>query len=197
MFSRFPLFQSHLDLAHDYWGRVVQVGDTVIDATCGNGHDTLFLSRLTLASGKGRLIGLDIQKSAIQKTTELLNENLEQEQIACIELIHGSHETFPVGALPGTVRLIVYNLGYLPGGNKQVTTRVETTLASCKAAQGLLMPGGVISLTCYPGHSEGIMEEEALLAFVATLGAKEWSCCHHRWSNRRSAPSLLLIQRHG
>lgn len=197
MFSHFPLFQSHLDLAHHYWKQLIQSGDTVIDATCGNGHDILLLSHLTLADGKGHVVGFDIQESAIQKTTDLLRTNLQQEQFDCIQLIHGSHDLFPENIRSSSVRLVVYNLGYLPGGNKQITTRVETTLASVKRARDLLMPGGVISLTCYPGHAEGQVEEKALLELVASWEAKEWSCCHHRWVNRRSAPSLLLIQRHG
>jgi SAM-dependent methyltransferase len=201
MFSHFPLFQSHLDLAHHHWERLIQGGDTVIDATCGNGHDTLLLSRLALyhplVESKGHVIGFDIQESAIQKTRDLLREHLQTEQLDRVQLIHGSHDFFPENIVARSVRLVVYNLGYLPGGNKQITTRVETTLASVKRAQELLMPGGAISLTCYPGHSEGQVEEEALLELVSSWEAREWSCCHHRWLNRRSAPSLLLIQRHG
>lgn len=172
-------------MAHGYWKAIVQPSDTVIDATCGNGHDTLFLSQL---ASEGRVIAIDIQATAIENTRKLLAGRH-------VELIHGSHATFPDDIALGSVRLIVHNLGYLPGGDKQITTRVETTLASVTAAQRLLMPQGVLSITCYPGHPQGLVEEEALIAWAAGLNAKEWSCCHHRWLNRRSAPSLLLIQK--
>ena len=81
-----------------------------------------------------------------------------------IKLIHSSHTTFPEEIKSGTVRLIVYNLGYLPGSDKALTTKVETTLESINHAQRLIMEGGVISVTCYPGHPEGKKEEEELQA---------------------------------
>jgi hypothetical protein len=87
----------------------------------------------------------------------------------------------------------VYNLGYLPGGDKQATTSSSTTLESLKAAAALIVAGGAISVTCYPGHPAGKVEEQAVLDYAASLPPAEWSCCHHRWTNRKEAPSLLLI----
>lgn len=197
MFKRFPLFQSHLDLAHSLWQKIVTPGDTVIDATSGNGRDTLFLAHLALSHDTGTVFAFDIQSAALENTQKYLGEHLSKEQLRRIALIHGCHSLFPETLTAGSVKLIVYNLGYLPGGSKIVTTRVETTLASVKAALPLLSPSGVISITCYPGHPQGLEEEGALTTFVAGLDGKEWSCCHHRWLNRRSAPSLLLIQRCG
>ena len=76
--SFFPLFSSHIDLAHHYWMQIVKKGDTVIDATCGNGKDTLILARLALDEGQGRLIGLDIQSEALLRTKQLLCEHLSE-----------------------------------------------------------------------------------------------------------------------
>lgn len=91
--------------------------------------------------------------------------------------------------------LIVYNLGYLPGGDKTITTESSTTLESLQAAFPLIMPGGAISIACYPGHPSGKTEEENVMTFASSLDPQVWSCCHHRWLNRRNAPSLILIQR--
>jgi predicted methyltransferase len=195
MKSSFPLFQSHLDLAHDYWSQLVCVGDHVIDATCGNGHDTLKLCQLAIANGRGKVYAFDIQSQAIEATRHLLKTHLQEEEMGSVDIRQGCHSTFPLDILPESIKLIVYNLGYLPGGNKQYTTRQENTLHSLRHAQQLLLPGGVISMTCYPGHSEGASEQAALLAEAAQLSPKEWSCCHHVWLNRREAPSLLLIQK--
>ncbi len=105
------------------------------------------------------------------------------------------HSTFPEDVLPGTIKLVVYNLGYLPGGDKTKTTHVATTLQSLHQAQALLQKGGVISITCYPGHKEGAHEQNVILNHAARLPPKEWSCCHHMWLNRQQSPSLLLIQK--
>jgi Putative rRNA methylase len=195
MFSKFPLFQSHLDLAHNYWQSCVTPGDIVIDATCGNGRDTLFLCKLALSSGDGHAYAMDIQSMAIEKTRKLLSENLEANLLNRIILTQGCHSQFPTEICESSVKLIVYNLGYLPGGEKSLTTFSPTTLKSLESAQTLLKKGGIISLTCYPGHPAGKIEEEHLLAYVSGLEPKAWSSCHHRWINRREAPSLIILQK--
>lgn len=195
MRSSFPLFQSHLDLAHSYWSRLIKPGDIVIDATCGNGQDTYFLSNLALKNGKGQVYGLDIQPKAIDLTRSYLQDRLPLDVLQQIELIVGCHSQFPDAIQPSTVATIVYNLGYLPGGDKSKTTQVETTLKSLQKALILVKKGGLISITCYPGHEEGSLEQHAVIKFVESLPATDWSCCHHLWTNRKKSPSLLIIQK--
>ncbi len=192
MRTLFPLFSSHLDLAHAYWGRLLQQGDTAIDATCGNGHDTLKLAQL-LSKG-GHVIGLDIQPQAIFKTRQLLEANLSLAECSQVTLLEQSHTQFP-DLSRACVRLIVYNLGYLPGSDKTIKTHTSTTLISVQAALELIAPGGVICITCYPGHKEGKEEQTALLAFVSSLPTPLWNICHHQWANSMTSPSLLLIQK--
>lgn len=193
---QFSLFQSHLDLACQYWTRILQPGDTVIDATCGNGWDTLALAKLCLTPHEGKMYAIDIQEQAIESTKRLLAQELPEPIRDRIEILQGSHASFPVKIEPETIKLIVYNLGYLPGGgNKALTTCTESSLTSLEQALHLLRPGGAISVTCYPGHEEGTREENHLTAFAESLDPRLWSCCHHRWVNRRLSPSLLLIQR--
>ncbi len=194
MKRQFPLFQSHLDLAHAYWQQLLQCGDWAIDATCGNGKDTLKLAEI-LADKEGGVIGIDIQQQAIRRTEELVHSYLNPNCLAPIHLFHQSHEQFPPLVLQHPIRLIVYNLGYLPKADKTITTKVETTLQSIKNGLGLLLVGGVISITCYPGHTEGALEEKALLQWVSTLSSAHWSVCRHHFSNRLTSPSLLLVQK--
>jgi len=189
MQARFPLFSTPIDLAHHYWKLLLLPTDTVVDATCGNGKDSLFLARLI---PEGILIALDVQQTALDKAYQYLAENLSSEQLTRIKLLLQSHASFPPLA---RVKLIVYNLGYLPGGNKEITTQTATTLSSLQAALTLLAPGGAVSLTCYPGHPEGKREEEALLEVVKTLPSAEWNICYHQWTNRSTSPSLLFIQK--
>jgi tRNA G37 N-methylase Trm5 len=195
MRERPPLFHSHIDLAHKHWESMVRPGDTVVDATCGNGYDTLFLAKLALTPETGSVYALDAQSAAIESCRELLRINLPEGLFKKIHFIEGCHSRFPKEILPGSTKLIAYNLGYLPGGDKTKTTRTETTLKSIQQAQIIIRAGGSISVTCYPGHPEGEKEEKAILEYASALDTKLWICCHHRWMNRNKAPSLLFIQK--
>lgn|GEM_PF-21631 len=186
----FPLFQSHLDLAKQYWRShllTLQEAPVIVDATCGNGHDSLAL--VQMSPHLERLYCLDIQPQALEKTFSLLSSHVCEKTMEKIYLLQTSHETLP----QDTYHLVVYNLGYLPGSDKRITTSTSSTLASLKGALSLLRAGGLISITCYPGHREGALEQEALLAYTTTLSPQEFLVCHHTLPNRNHAPSLLLL----
>ena len=187
--QRFPLFQGHLDLAQLFWKKILQPGDWAIDATCGNGQDTAKLAQII--GSAGGIIAIDLQKEAIAST----QNRLRNSQACPIHFFCQCHSSFPSFCLEKPIRLIVYNLGYLPGGNKQLTTQTATTLASIQTALTLLQPGGMVSITCYPGHAEGACEQAALIDMVNQLDPHLWSCSHHVWENRKKSPSLLLLQK--
>lgn len=196
MKAKFPLFQSHLDLVYSYWQKLVQTGDTIIDATCGNGLDTLKLAQLCLGKEKGWLYAIDILPKAIDLTQTHLRNMLDETILQRVRFVEGCHSNFPEEIQPESVKLIVYNLGYLPGGgDKTRTTMLETTLESVEKGMTLIQPGGAISLTLYPGHPEGRREEENIISFAKELDPLLWNCCHHQWPNRQKSPSLLLLQR--
>lgn len=186
-----PSYRPHLKLAHDHWKQIVEEGAILIDATCGNGNDSLFLAKLNPSI----LYCIDVQAEALAATKELLSEKITQDEMKHIKLIQGSHASFPKVIHPGTVKLIVYNLGYLPGGDKAKSTMTETTLESLGNAIQLVCNGGMISVTCYPGRPEGEKEEGQVLSFASNLDRKEWTCCHHRWINKPKSPTLLLIKK--
>lgn len=196
----FSLFSNHLALARLYWSRLVEEGDWVVDATCGNGLDTLFIARELFSSesgtSSGHLWAIDLQKQAIETTKKRLEEGLEASLVRNISFVEGSHEQPPLELQErGGLKLVVYNLGYLPGGDKTITTQVESTLASLDAFLPLIREGGAITVMCYPGHQEGAAEERALLKWCRTLSTSEWNCCWHQFVNGRRAPSLLLLQK--
>jgi len=196
MMQAFTLFQSHLDLAYSYWESLLQDGDWAIDATCGAGNDTLKLAKILQKKGNGGVIGMDIQEEAMIRTRQLLQTNLSSDACSKVHLYRQSHSDFPSTALQVPVKLVVYNLGYLPRGNKQLTTMTETTLKSVYNAMDLLLLGGALSITCYPGHPEGAIEEKALIEMAAHLPPALWNICYHSFPNRTLAPSLILIQKH-
>ncbi len=159
-------------LAHLLWKEVLETGDIAIDATCGNGHDTLALIEMGAS-----VIALDVQPAALDATRARVRQRAQ--------LLLQSHETLPCRA-----KLVVYNLGYLPGSDKQLTTRVETTL---KSLQDAMKKAQYISVMAYPGHAEGLRELEAIVAFCATQ--KEWLVSMHTLVNRVQAPQLLFLQK--
>ena len=191
----FFCFQTPIDLAHAYWKLLLKPGDHVIDATCGNGKDTLHLALLCLGDGKGSIHAIDIQKKALDISKQRLQEFLTPSQFAEIKWYLGSHETFPDSIEQSSIKLIVYNLGYLPGGDKSLTTKKESTLKSLNAACNLLSPGGALSIMCYPGHPQGQEEELDILEWAKALSPKSWNCCYHTILNRQTGPRLLLIQK--
>lgn len=195
--SQFSLFQTAIDLAQRYWKDLIRPGDWAIDATCGNGRDSLLLAELVLKSGSDSgLIAIDIQPQAIALTRELLAKSLDTAQLERMHFYCQSHAIFPLLAFEKPIRLIVYNLGYLPKGDKNLTTLTSSTLHSLEQAKNCIAPGGVISITCYPGHTEGALEEQALLKELALFCPKKWNICFHRFVNRNASPSVLLIQKH-
>lgn len=175
--------------AHRFWEEIIRPGDTVIDATLGNGHDTLTLARLL--QGQGRIIGYDIQEQAISSTQHLLEKNLSENERGIITLKKCSHETFE----ETEARLIVYNLGFLPGSDKVVSTHSHSTIKSLTSACDILQKEGAISVMCYVGHPEGEKEYAAVHSFFSQLSKEQFLVSHHLWINRYQAPSLFLCKR--
>lgn len=187
--SRRPL----TELAQAAVGEIVRPGDTVVDATAGNGHDTQFLAE-RVGPG-GRVLAFDIQRAAIENTSKRLQDaGLEN-----VDLFHRDHgqmsNAIPVKRM-GRISAVMFNLGYLPGGDKAVITRIDSTRAAILQAATLLCPGGVISIVAYSGHSGGQSEtkavEEVLDAFDRTLFAVE---IVEGQPGRTAGPRMFLVKR--
>lgn len=145
--SRRPLTQ----LAHEAVTAVLQPGGRAVDATMGNGHDTLFMARQVAPDG--RVFAFDIQPDAIESTRNRLGEA----GLATVVELHCTGHEHIEDVLPdhwcGKVDAVMFNLGYLPGADKSQITRPETTLAALDQATRLLRPGGLISLMLYRAHT--------------------------------------------
>lgn len=187
-------FSPHLDIAKNYWKNFLQNNHIVIDATCGNGYDSLFLAQNFLEFFNIKLFCFDIQKKAIDATCDLLKNNLSKQAFDKVSFINDSHENFSK-FITTKVNLIIYNLGYLPKSDKTLTTKVTTTLLSIKSALSILDNTGAISITAYPGHEEGKKEEKELLSFFQALDSSKYSVCYHKWINKENAPSFFWIEK--
>ncbi len=142
----------------------ISSNDIVVDTTTGNGKDTLFLAKLI---PKGFVYGFDIQKKAIYNTRKLLEDN----NIKNFKLFNKSHE-FILDILSdykGKISLILFNLGYLPKGDKNITTNHKSTIEAIKGSLELLNNKGIIILTIYPGHPEGEKESIEIKKFLSSL----------------------------
>jgi tRNA G37 N-methylase Trm5 len=185
-------YKNHLTVAHERWKDQCKPNTTVIDATAGNGHDALFIAKSLLENPDTELICIDIQKKAIESTQERLSI-LPPSQSSKIVYIQNSHCQLPKSLFP--IRLITYNLGYLPGADKTLTTRVASTIKSLQSGLSLLCPGGMISLTIYPGHEEGQKEFAALIPFLKGLNSTLFSVEKPLNPSSPKAPQLFIITR--
>ncbi|KAK4344462.1 hypothetical protein RND71_034638 [Anisodus tanguticus] len=183
------------EVAHYVWKQVVQKGDAVVDATCGNGYDTLALLKLVAdKTQRGRVYGMDVQNSALESTSSLLDQFASPDEKELVELFIMSHSQME-DIVPNdmAVRLVAFNLGYLPGGDKKIITKSETTLLALEAAKRILAPGGLISIVTYVGHPGGREEFEKIEDFASILPVESWNCCKLQTLNRPLAPMLMFL----
>lgn len=179
---------SHLEIAHFAFNKISFTNGVVIDATCGNGNDTLYLLKNYEIK---KLYCFDIQTKALENTKQKLKEEKVCDQ--SVEYLHECHSKLDL-FVNDPVCLIIYNLGYLPTGDKSLTTQTNTTLTSLKKALLLIKPGGLISVTCYPGHDEGEKELKKITLWVGELNQNIYSIYFYQSLNKK-APCLIFISK--
>lgn len=148
----------------------VQPGDRVVDATVGNGFDTLFLA--TRVGTTGRVDGFDIQESAISSTKARLGDDLP------VFFHLRGHEEMAAVVAPG-VSAVMFNLGYYPSGDKTIITHPDTTIPALDAALNLLASNGLLTIVIYPGHRGGAEEASRIEAWVDTLEPDRFRVIHY------------------
>ena len=168
----------------------IQEGDFCIDATSGNGLDTEFLCKT--AGKSGFVLGIDIQKTAIEKTGERLKSHCP---CYSYSLIQGDHRDLAQqaenhGRSKEKASCIMFNLGYLPGTDHKVSTKKESTLAALSSALLLLKKGGILSICIYSGKDSGFEEKEAVLSWLKTLDSRQYLVILAEYYNRPNNPPL-------
>jgi predicted methyltransferase len=176
--------------SHLFVAQHVRRGDTVVDATAGNGHDTLFLARLVGAGGK--VHAFDIQETALEKTRALLIAHTCEQWVELHLKDHGELAQ----VVEGPVQAAMFNLGYLPGGDKQITTHAHSSLRALANCLGVLAPGGIISVVTYSGHRGGEEEEAEVAGWCRSLPARDYTVVSFSLINKPNRPpKLWLIRR--
>lgn len=168
----------------------VKAGDIAVDATAGNGHDTLFLAGLV--AEEGQVFSFDVQKEAIENTRNRLEEHEIQERVT---LIHKGHENI-LSSIPerlhGKITGAIFNLGYLPGGDKSVVTKPQTTISAIEQLLEIMAREGIIVLVIYHGHPEGKTERDELLTYVTGLEQKLVHVLRYQFINQKNEPPFII-----
>ena len=166
----------------------VKEGDLCIDATMGNGNDTLLLSRL--CGEKGHVLAFDIQEMALANTrSRLKKENAAHNY----ELFLDSHVNMGIYAKPMSVSCIVFNFGYLPGGDHKLATRSESSILALEVSLSLLKKGGILMLCIYSGGDSGFEERDALLKRLKELDSRRYLVIKTEYYNRPNHPPIPVL----
>jgi len=178
--------QNALGLSHKFIFEHVKTGDVCIDATAGRGRDTLFLCQLV--GETGRVYAFDVQEEAIKSTKELLSANGAQ-----ATLILDCHSKMDRYVEKAAVDAIMFNFGWLPGGDHSKFSHGNTSRLAIEKGLELLKPGGVMSLCIYCGKETGFEEKDTLLSFLKTLDQKKYSVLLNDYINRGGNPPIAVF----
>ncbi|WP_174734932.1 class I SAM-dependent methyltransferase [Mesobacillus harenae] len=179
-----------LPFARNLLKKAIQPGDIAVDATLGNGHDTLFLANLV--GPEGKVYGFDIQAEALFSTRSRLQEHQLLDRTV---LLQKGHENINTSILPEHYQKItggIFNLGYLPGGDKSIVTKASTTIAAVEQLLEFMPKGGIIVLVIYHGHSEGATERDELLKYATDLNQNKFHVLHYQFVNQKNNPPFII-----
>jgi Putative rRNA methylase len=185
---------SLVKLAHGLIKEKVKPGDIVIDATVGNGHDTVFL--LDLVKPNGRVYGFDIQQTAIDSALTNLQDKPFIENLTLIRASHAEMcENIPP-TYHGKISAVMFNLGFLPGGDKEIITQAGSTLIAVDSARLLLSANGIITILAYPGHEGGEIETDQVKNWCLALDPRLYEAkLLESDLNNPSAPKLFVVNK--
>ena len=169
-----------------YINTFINPGDCVIDATAGNGFDTLKLCRAVGEDGK--VYAFDIQECALDATGKRLEEN----GFSNAELVKASHSELDK-YVKENVKAVVFNLGYLPGGDHSLQTKAGTTIEAIKKSLDILSDTGFVSVTVYYGKNSGCEEKISVMEFLKNLDHKKYTVLVHDFYNRPNNPPLTVV----
>lgn len=174
--------QKHFILTH------LHEGDVAVDFTMGNGHDTEFLSKTV--GETGHVFAFDVQEQALASTSEHLRKSGCPDN--CTLILDSHHNVKKYVDVP--IKAGMFNLGYLPGGNKKITTMRETTMPAIEAAISLLDRDGILLIAVYPGHAEGDAEGKMIAEYLSTLVRFQYCATRINILNSPTSPYFYLIE---
>ena len=180
-----------VDQVHLALEEKVHAGDTVLDATVGNGKDTIKLA--DLVGDKGRVYGFDIQNLAIEQTRLILEKNNLLHRVKLFRSCHSIFDFHLSESIRGNLKAVVFNLGFLPGSDKDIITQKKSTLKALNLSYQWLMQSGVLSILCYRGHHGGNEETDAIREMIEN---EKWSSREFEGVKSKNSPLLFIIVKH-
>lgn len=185
-------FKNAVNLARLLAEQILSPGDVAVDATCGRGRDTLFLAGRVGEAGK--VYAFDIQEEAISSTRTLLAENSCSRPVILLQVNHALMGKY----IRENPAVVMFNLGYLPGGDHAIHTRGDSTIAALREALELLLPEGMMTVVCYPGFPAGEEETREVVQFLAALPQQQYEVSRTCFINQvNQPPQLLVVRKHG
>lgn len=178
------------DWIHQILSQYITEGDFCIDATAGKGKDTLYLCGQV--GKQGKVLAFDIQEEAIAIARKSVIEQGYEERV---EFILGGHETMDLYGEEESAAAILFNLGYLPGGDHSVATRKETTLEALEKGVKILKKQGILCVCIYSGGDTGFEEKDAVLEWVKNLPAREYDVIACPFINKPNNPPMPVFIR--
>ncbi|MCS4485302.1 tRNA (mnm(5)s(2)U34)-methyltransferase [Staphylococcus americanisciuri] len=180
------IVQRILPFAKELISTHIHSHSTVIDATCGNGHDTLFLAQ---SVPEGYVYACDIQQTAIEATRNKIKD------FKHVTLVHTGHENIIKHIQPvhlAHLDAAIFNLGYLPKGDKHIVTQPETTITAIEQIFEHLRPEGIIVLVIYPGHPEGQIESEQVYRYLQSFDQHQAHILQYAFINQQNNPPYII-----
>ena len=175
---------------------------TLVDGTCGNGHDTLFLAETaspflaSLPQVQINLLAFDIQATAVAATQERLHGQSFPQNLT-LSYFNQGHEHAAKHCPPKAPPILaVYNLGFLPGSDKAVITTPDKSLASFEGLLPLMPPRAMFVIHAYGGHQGGLNEVKAVRHWAASLPEDQWTArCYETITPVKNPESLFIIEK--
>ena len=184
-------FLSILSYAQSLIRERVKPGDLAIDATLGNGHDALFLCRQV--APHGHVYGFDVQAKAIEASAaRLAAAGFDGARVTLLQRSHAEMASALPAEAAGRVAAVMFNLGYLPGGDHRLITQVTSTLAALSDSLRLVRVGGVVTVVLYPGHEGGHEEATAVEKWAAEVSQEHFHVISYRLLNQRNHPPYVI-----
>lgn len=179
-----------LAFARTLLAKAITPGDAVVDGTLGNGHDTELLCQLV--GEHGQVFGFDIQETAILNSMKRMEEKHFANRVTFFQKGHEHIAQSIPSTYHGKITAAVFNLGYLPGGDKSIVTKPETTISAIEQLLSIMAPEGIIVLVIYHGHPEGAIERDTLLQYTSQIDQKKAHVLQYRFMNQVNNPPFII-----
>lgn len=164
----------------------IEKGDIAVDATAGNGHDTVFLAELV--GPDGYVYSFDVQKEAVDATLLRVLDHAYEDRV---RVLHRGHETVDE-FIDKEIGAAIFNLGYLPGSDHSIVTKANTTVQAIEKLLKLLKVGGMLVLVIYHGHEGGKEERDEVIRFVSSLPQKYVHVLRYEFINQKNDPPFII-----